>query len=1377
MSSIDKTIISNLESDIESINFGVPEFNKLFKSLNTETKKKILKYPHKEVRVSILEGMLDTELEDIYNKQPEKMKKEIDAVGLRDKYKILRKLLEEKKEKKEKTPSPTKPSNYSPHSPDYSPPPIPSPHSPDYSPPPPIPSPHSPKGTPSDYNLAPPEEEQFIEPPKNIRDTPQKQFDNLVRDFYSFNPYYNVMTNYELEVKFGTKGIKSLTRTDYDKVIKKLKSLGFETLNNTGQDYLSIRTKFLDSITGVFKLSDIKTEIYGIHNIQDYCKNDDLKSIYYKTPTSIKFVNKRFATKTGDKKGSIRIYPVDFNDFNFRVTCNSEEDIKVGIRNFMLENWKSSKKTYRYINRVSFVHPDFPVVVDISIVKYSDKGVDKYGRQGKGEMTAVYTIKESNVFNNDEVYEIEIEVDNKKIGPSTEFNSSPKIIDPLRKVIKYILGGLQGTNFPISYPEQSEVLKSYMKIIWKDNYDPKEYINNKYFIGPNSITLQISNITQINDNAILPNIREDFVVTDKADGERNLMFISDKGKIYLINTNMDVIFTGAKTNNQECFNSILDGELIVHDKNRTFLNLYAAFDIYYFNKIDVRDQTFMLMKKEKDINKSRYYLLRNLVSKLNPVSIMDTGISKIKSSKNLTEQLKNQESIISPIIISTKEFFPSSSDQNIFNGCNEILQKEENNRFQYNTDGLIFTHAFYGVGSNEIGKAGPKTKITWEYSFKWKPPEYNTIDFLITTEKTPTGEDVTKSYFEDGISTQSLIQYTEYKIIELRCGFSEKKDGFINSCQDIIEDKLPQFDQRFEERKDNDYIPKRFYPTDPYSPNAGICKIKLKLDDNNVRQMFTEENEVFTDNMIIEFRYDFELEEGWRWVPLRVRYDKTSRYLRGDKEYGNSYKTANENWKSIHPTGRITKDMLCTGLNIPDIYVSEDIYYNTPSGKFKTEAMKNFHNLYVKKKLIKDISKPGDTLIDYACGKAGDLPKWIASKLSFVFGIDISKDNLENRIDGACTRFLKAKKVNKNMPYALFVNGNSCYNIKNGDAMLNDKAKQITAAIFGHGPKEAEKIGKGVARQYSKHDDGFNISSCQFAFHYFLESPDTLQGFMRNLAECTKLNGYFIGTAYDGKLVFDLLKKIKKGESVQINEDGRKIWEIVRGYDSDNFDDNSSCIGYRIDVYQESINKLFTEYLINFDYIDRVMESYGFKLITREEANELGFPEGSGLFSELFLHMLDEISKNKYKAKDYGNAANMSKYEQKISFLNRYFIYKKFTEVNVNKIVLELEEFEESRLINSSQNKPVEVVIEQVKGLKPKVRKLSKKLLLVPATEAVDDVPVVVVEKEIEKSKKVKDKKEKETKEKKEKKTKEKKTKQIKKLLVIENGDDDDDDD
>ena len=1336
MSDVLKTKISTLEHEMESIDYGDAFINDVFKKLDSETKKKVIKYQDKEMQKNLLKDMSDIKIKTFYDELDYKLKEKIDELPLRDRYRQLKKMMETKNEDKSKIKNLhyliNKSSNQQGNQQSSN-------------------VKESVQETPRSLSNETPRE-LFQEEPSEIiekkekqtNESPQHKFNNLMKTFYNLNPFvkYSSTTNYELEVKFGTKGIKHFTKNDYDNVIKKMKSCGFTTNDTHGVYYLRVNCEFLDSVSGKFKMSDIRTEIEGLHNIQDYCKHNDIKLIQTKNPLSLKFLNKKPAFI--DKQ---KIYPVDFNDFNFRVTMSSEESIKTGIKNFIINNWKTSKKIFRYINRVTFQHDDYPVLVDISIVKYSNRGPDNFGNPGRGEMLRVYNTTESNVFENQEVYEIEIEVDNNKIGPGTLFNTPEKIIESVRKVIKFVLGGLQGTNYPISYPEQKHILNSYMSLIWKDEFNENKRITGQNFIGPNSITLQITNVAQLDENTNKPNIRKDFVVTEKADGNRHLLYVSNEGKIYLINTNMDIIFTGAKTQNEDCYNVLIDGELILHDKNGKFINLFAAFDIYYAKKIDLRHLSFMLLNEEKDINKSRYHILKHIIKTLNPVSIV----------------VEPKHSLIgSPIRITCKDFYPRSNKETIFNGCDEILRKEREGRFDYNTDGLIFTHAFYGVGSNVIGKSGPKTKITWENSFKWKPPKFNTIDFLVTTIKDVNGDDVIKPIFNAGISTEFATQLTEYKQIELRCGFSESKDGFINPCQDVIDDKLPQFIERFESKQTNDYLPKRFYPTDPYDPKTGLAKIMLKMDSSGTKRMFTEEGDIFADNTIVEFSYNFENESGWRWVPLRVRYDKTSRYLKGEKEYGNSYKTCNENWKSIH--NPITEDMICTGLNIPDLSVSEDVYYNTPTGDMLTEPMKNFHNLYVKKLLIKNVSKQGDTLIDYACGKAGDLPKWIASRLSFVFGIDLSADNLENRINGACARFLNAKRDNKNMPYALFVNGNSANNIKNGNAMLNDKAVQITKAVFGIGPKDPEKIGKGVSRNYGIGEEGFNISSCQFATHYFFETPSTLQGFVRNLAECTKLNGYFIGTAYDGKLVFNMLKKVKTGESVVINENGKKIWEVTKGYGADTFEDNSSSIGYRIDVFQESINQSIPEYLINFDYFNRVLYAYGFKLIERDEAKDLGLPEGSGLFSELFMNMLEEIKINKFKEKDYKNAANMKSYEKKISFLNRYFVYKKIMEVNAEKVELELSEYSESevRLNVKETSKAIQVakaVNEENAAIKPKIRKLSKKLLLIAATEAVDENNPVI----IEKVRKIKSKT-----------TNVKKEQPVKKMLIIEDDDDDD---
>jgi len=1174
---------------------------------------------------------------------------------------------------------------------------------------------------------------------RESKETPQERLNNLVKLYYENNPYsFNSSVNHELEVKFGTKDIKDVkkfTKIDYDNVIKKLKSSGFTVAGDSnGQYYLRIYCEFRDN-QGQQTLSNVRTEIKGLHTIQDYCKSNDIKAVFVSNPTSVDFIQKKqvFITKGGH---SIKIYPVDTDDFNFRATYSLEEKVKMGVKNNIMQNWRSEKKEFRFLNRVSFEHPEYPFIVDVSITKSGNKLPDKFGRANRGRMIRYYTIDESNVFNNQEVYEIEIEIDNNKIGPQTKFNNPELILIALRKVIKCVLSGLQQTNFPISYPEQKDIINAYIGMIWKDDTNPTKYITSKNFIGPNSITLQLKNIAPFDENSNDANIRKDFVVTDKADGQRHLMFISNDGKIYLINTNMDVIFTGAKTNNNDCFNTLIDGELILHDKNGKFINLYAAFDIYYFKKKDVRHNKFILLDERDEDEDTRYKFLKFIERNLKLVSILDTG--KIEAKKTALEMLKQfgkVNQLISPIKFITKEFFPASVKQNIFEGCNKILQKEREKRFEYNTDGLIFTHSHYGVGSTEIGKAGPKFKITWEHSFKWKPPQYNTIDFLISTVKGPNGDDVIKTFYEDGINNDAAVQFNEYKMVELRCGFRESKDGFINPCQDIIDDKIPEYAPRFEDKQEDDYIPLRFYPTEPYDPNAGLCNIMLRTDGSGGKKMFSLDDEVFEDNTIVEFAYDLSKEEGWRWIPLRVRYDKTAKLRRGEKEFGNAYKVCNENWKSIHPSGRITDVMLSTGLNIPSLTVSEDVYYNTPAGKFKTEAMKNFHNLYVKKKLILGTSKQGDTLIDFACGKAGDLPKWVAAKLAFVFGIDLSSDNLENRLDGACARFLKIKKSNKNVPYALFVNGNSSYNIKDGSGLLNDRAKRVTAAVFGNGPKEADKIGKGVARQYGRGADGFNVSSCQFAVHYFFENPDTLKGFMKNISECTKQNGFFIGTCYDGKEVFNKLKKVVTGDSIKIIEDDSRIWEITKGYGADSFDDDSSSIGYRIDVYQDSINQTISEYLVNFDYLTRVMTAYGFELISREEAQDMGLPDGTGLFSELFAHMLSEIDKNKFKAKDYEQAPFMTEAEKKISFLNRYFIYKKIRTVNTENVELELGEYDQTEALRNKKDteNAQDVASKEVIKIKPKIRKLSKKLLLVAATEAIDEPKVVVENKAPEK--------------------------------------------
>ena len=72
-----------------------------------------------------------------------------------------------------------------------------------------------------------------------------------------------------------------------------------------------------------------------------------------------------------------------------------------------------------------------------------------------------YTIQESNVFNNIENYEIEMEVNNNSVGVGSEYDTSNKLTASLKKVIRIIMSGMQNTKFPITYTEQKEIMNEY----------------------------------------------------------------------------------------------------------------------------------------------------------------------------------------------------------------------------------------------------------------------------------------------------------------------------------------------------------------------------------------------------------------------------------------------------------------------------------------------------------------------------------------------------------------------------------------------------------------------------------------------------------------------------------------------------------------------------------------------------------------------------------------------------------------------------------------------------------------------------------------------------------------------------------------------------
>ena len=142
---------------------------------------------------------------------------------------------------------------------------------------------------------------------------------------------------------------------------------------------------------------------------------------------------------------------------------------------------------------------------------------------------------------------------------------------------------------------------------------------------------------------------------------------------------MNIQFTGAMTKNIELFDTILDGEHILHNKKGEFINLFAAFDIYIINNKNVRSNAFIPPSDEMNIvyNKYRLPTLVNVVNNLNSISVVNEGLS--------------------PIRIEHKNFKADNMNQSIFQCCATILNNQDS--LEYTVDGFDFYSSIIWCGS------------------------------------------------------------------------------------------------------------------------------------------------------------------------------------------------------------------------------------------------------------------------------------------------------------------------------------------------------------------------------------------------------------------------------------------------------------------------------------------------------------------------------------------------------------------------------------------------------------------------------------------------------------------------------------------------------
>lgn len=313
-----------------------------------------------------------------------------------------------------------------------------------------------------------------------------------------------------------------------------------------------------------------------------------------------------------------------------------------------------------------------------------------------------------------QTYEIEIEV----LKDFCFQNISNDIVESIstfvHNVFINILCTRQSNYFVTPHSVKKTVMKQY-----------NELVQSYYFIGVQPETLQKEHLGQLTKN---------YSVTDKADGERCLLFINNNSEVFLMDNSLkNIKRISAKTSYKNC---ILDGELINKDTRMCF----CAFDTMFVDGNDLRGNTQYNLKAR-----------------------LDFAHSIIQSITDPCDYYTFE----------VKEFFFG----NVFLASKFIWCEK---KFAYQLDGLVFT---------PTEEPYPKTR-KWSSLLKWKPSHLNTIDFYSVKLPNSNTWELYVGGESNYKSTEKKSNYQNQKVLFDVAKLLNENSNNINSMTTSIENSM-----------------------------------------------------------------------------------------------------------------------------------------------------------------------------------------------------------------------------------------------------------------------------------------------------------------------------------------------------------------------------------------------------------------------------------------------------------------------------------------------------------------------------------------------------------------------------------------------------------
>lgn len=909
--------------------------------------------------------------------------------------------------------------------------------------------------------------------------------------------------------------------------------------------------------------------------------------------------NFQFIKKTKDHRKKI-----DFNEYDIRLRTSSETPIdNKSINDLANLPFSEDKKIlFRYKNRISLVIIDTPsekLSIDITIVKCND------------------TISELD--KSEKTYELEIDY-------STKGKPSDKTLDIIIKEVSNLKQVLEESEEIVSRNELEKISNRYKDLVYGKN---NESFKNLYKMQPISTEVQ----------HILDKIPNKYSVTDKADGESYILYYTDNS-FYLISNNLVVRKISDRMVKNFNFklkgDTIIEGELIHLTSQNKYL--FMTYDCLFYDGKDIRIESDFNVRLDntrkvtESLTSNKFKYEEYEPDKKNPYDI--------KKQKNFYQEkidqfYKSLNELISgakenDIIFCTKLFlFPSGAlDSEAFMLSELIWYNCTENQMvncPYTLDGIIYT------GINQKYTSDKKEQ---KYPiYKFKPPEMNSLDVYIEFQKNLE----TGSYF----------------------------DIFDNSLPDTIDNQVFRITNFFV----GDSIGSKEVPV-PFMKEENNHEAFLPIVKGQVRDI---ENNIVQDKTVIEVIYNNNLNvpHQYRWTVLRTRYDKTDSVLRFQKRYGNSSWSSVRIWKSMIEAVTIRE---LKNLANPETYYNQkkslenkitsstittdrqqDRYYQKMTNIAK--IMREFHN-WVKSSLLysyarklkydKKSKMKRSSVLDFGCGRGGDLMKWYHAKVGYYVGLDPSYEDIHSTVDGAYSRYNDMKKKFPDFGTMIFLQANPAY-------LLNEEAQ---TKVF---PNMAKENLKEFNEVFNNKETKFDVVNSSFAIHYLFSDVNSVNNMAKNIDNLLKVGGFIVCELFDADLVMKLLNGNDTYTSYYTDEDGKKVkfFEIIKRFEGNH--DNK--VGQAIDVYMSWFleeGTYITEYLVSKELMVSTMKKAGCYLLDSDTFGNI-YNLNKDWFGKVAPTEENKKNKKFYEkvSKFYENLEGADKESKTYSFLNRFYIFKK----------------------------------------------------------------------------------------------------------------------